>query len=332
MDDHIFVFGSNSFSGAHFVNHALKRGYRVTGVSRSPESNPVFLPYINDNGKAPESFLFIQADLNQDVDRLLEYIVRDKPAYIVNFAAQGMVAESWEHPEQWLRTNSLSLSNFCNKLLKFSFLRKFVQISTPEVYGSTSGYIKENVHYEPSTPYAVSKAAADMMLTCFHKSHGFPVVFTRAANVYGPCQQLYRIIPRAVLRFLTGGCIDLHGGGHSMRAFIHISDVAEATLDIMEQASSGSIFHISTKETISIRELVFRIARMVGVDPEKHINIVADRLGKDSAYSLDCSALRETLGWTDKVDLDQGITEVVDWVRINMKVLLALPQNYIHKP
>ena len=103
-------------------------------------------------------------------------------------------------------------------------------MTTPEVYGSTDGgWIKEHNHFAPSTPYAVSRAACDLHLHSFHQAYGFPVVFTRAANVYGPGQQLYRIIPRALLSARTGESMQLHGGGHSVRAFIHIKDVVRAT-------------------------------------------------------------------------------------------------------
>lgn len=332
MNEHVYVLGSNSFSGAHFVDALLEKGYAVTGISRSPEYPSVFLPYLQKNGAPPRNFNFYQADINHNLNELMEKMEHDKPEYIVNFAAQGMVAESWQHPEQWLLTNTVSPVKLYDKLRKVSWLKKFVQISTPEVYGSTGGLVSESFHYEPSTPYAVSKAAADMNLMCYHRAYDFPVVFTRAANVFGPCQQLYRIIPRTVLKFLTGGILELHGGGHSTRAFIHIRDVADATLRIMVSADPGEVFHISTNRMISIRSLVFLIAQRLGVDAEKHIKIVGDRLGKDAAYLLDSNKLRNILNWQEIYTLEQGIDDVIAWVRNNLEELSSLPQEYCHKP
>lgn len=331
MHNHIYVLGSNSFSGAFFIKHALSEGYSVTGISRSKEAHPVFLPYLLPNGKHLNGFTFLQADLNHDLQKIMSAFKQDKPAYVVNFAAQGMVAESWQKPEEWFETNTVAPIKLYNSLRHFDFLDKFVQISTPEVYGSTNGCIKESIHYEPSTPYAVSKAAADMNLMSFKKAYDFPVVFTRAANVFGSYQQLYRIIPRTILRFLTNNTLELHGGGHSIRSFIHMQDVADATLRIMKDANAGEIFHISTTRQISIKDLVTLIAEQIGVNAQQHIKIVDERLGKDASYLLDSTALKNTLGWQDQISLEEGIEDVIKWVKDNLEVLLTLPQNYEHK-
>lgn len=331
MREHVYVIGSNSFSGSHFVRFALAKGWLVTGVSRSLPPDPVFLPYLDAQGNEPKNFTFLQCDLNHDLDRLMEHMEADRPSCVVNFAAQGMVAESWQNPGQWLNTNTLSQILFHDRLRKCEWLEKYVQISTPEVYGSTSGLVKENTHYAPSTPYAVSKAATDMSLMAFVNAYKFPAVFTRAANVFGAGQQLFRIVPRTVLRFLTGQSLELHGGGHSVRSFIHITDVADATWRAMLHGEPGSIFHVSTSRNISIRDLVFLIATMLNVDPDKHIKVVGDRLGKDAAYQLDSSRIREELGWSDHISLEQGIQEVITWASTNLEQLQRLPQDYIHK-
>lgn len=331
MNKHIYVLGSNSFSAAHFIKFALNHGYKVTGVSRSIEAHPVFLPYKSADENNPKYFDFLQADLNHDLEKIMQKIHKDKPAYVVNFAAQGMVAESWQNPVQWFATNTIAPLKLYDTLRTCDFLEKFVQISTPEVYGSTSGLVQENTNYAPSTPYAVSKAAADMNLRCYLNAYDFPVVFTRAANVFGPCQQLYRIIPRAALLFLTGGTLELHGGGSSIRSFIHINDVADATLRIMKDGQAGDIYHISTERQISIKDLVYLVADIVGVAANKHLKIVGERLGKDTAYLLDAKALKKKLQWVDKITLEQGILEVVNWVKDNKDILLKMPQNYRHK-
>lgn len=331
MRGHVYVLGSNSFSGSHFVCHALRQGFVVTGVSRSPEPSPVFLPYLDASGKHPERFSFFRADLNHDFDALKARMEEDRPDYVVNFAAQGMVAESWTHPEQWLKTNALSPLLLYEYLRACPWLKKFVQISTPEVYGATRGTIRENIVYNPSTPYAVSKAAADMNLMCFFRAYGFPVVFTRAANVYGAGQQLYRIIPRVILRFLTGETVELHGGGTSVRSFIHIADVCDATWRIMTGADPGEIFHIASPDVLSIRDLVMNIAEIMRIHAEKHVVSVGERLGKDAAYLLDTSKLRQTFSWEPAYNLHDGIVDVLTWVRKNLAVLAELPQHYQHK-
>jgi len=327
MSDKIVVIGSNSFSGANFMAYTLEAGFDVTGISRSPLPDPVFFP----RGLNDKEVEFHQLDLNHDLDKMMSVIESKKPEYVVNFAAQGMVAQSWEHPDHWFMTNTVSTIQLHDRLRKCNFLKKYVHVSTPEVYGSCKGRIKETTSYHPSTPYAVSRAAADMSLRTFFNSYNFPVVFTRAANVYGPGQQLYRIIPRTILYIKSGKKLQLHGGGTSERSFIHIKDVSDATLRILRRASPGEIFHIATEDSITIRGLVELICDLMGVCFEDHVEVSGERLGKDSAYSLDSQKIRTTLGWKDQVPLKEGIQTVIDWVEKNLDVLKQKPFDYIHK-
>ncbi|MCG2586650.1 GDP-mannose 4,6-dehydratase [Massilia sp. TS11] len=330
MSNRYLVIGSNSFSGASFVRHLLRLGHHVVGTSRSEEPHDVMLPYKWD---APlEHFRFVQVDLNKDLARLLATIHDFQPEYIVNFAAQGMVAQSWLAPADWYQTNVVGQVLLHDELRKLKYLKKYVHVTTPEVYGSTDeGWLKETFHFAPSTPYATSRAACDLHLMSFFKAYQFPVCFTRAANVYGPGQQLYRIIPRAMLYARLGKQMQLHGGGHSVRAFIHIDDVAEATVRIAERGSIGESYHISTWEKISIRALVERVCTMTGVPFSSLVQESEDRLGKDQAYLLDSQKIRDELGWTDTIGLDAGLQQTLAWIDDNLDILKTLPADYIHK-
>lgn len=321
------VVGSNSFSGATFASFALQKGAHVIGTSRSPEPVDSMLPYKwHDHA----NFAFHRLDLNQDLPKIMRLVEDFKPEYVVNFAAQSMVAESWRDPGDWFMTNAVSTVKFHDALRKCDFLKKYVHVSTPEVYGSCTGFVTEDFAFNPSTPYAVSRAAADMSLRTFHAAYKFPVVTTRAANVYGPGQQLYRIIPRTILFILLGRQLQLHGGGVSTRSFIHMRDVSDATWRVMLGGEDGGTYHISTSEVISIRELVERICRKLDVRFEDHVEFVGERLGKDAAYHLDSSKIRTALSWRDQVNLDQGLDECIAWVRKHFAVLRDQPYDYIH--
>jgi dTDP-glucose 4,6-dehydratase len=328
MTEKIFVIGSNSFSGSHFVNFALEESLNVIGISRSEEINDVFLPY---KQHSTEDFEFHKLDLNQDLKKIMDLVNEFKPDYVVNFAAQGMVAESWQNPEDWFQTNTLSNIKLHDQLRKCDFLKKYVHISTPEVYGTCEGIVQEHTNYNPSTPYAVSRAAADLSLMSFFKAYEFPVVFTRAANVFGPGQQLYRIIPRTIIGVLTGEKLQLHGGGHSVRAFIHIRDVVRGTLDVARRGTSGEIYHFSTKENISIRSIVETIIEQMGESFEENVNVVGERLGKDAAYLLSTKKAFDEFRWQADISLEQGIKETISWVTENLEILKAQPMNYTHK-
>ncbi len=334
MNSHrIVVIGSNSFSGASFVSHCLREGWEVLGISRSEEADPVFLPYRWQRGAEElERFRFARLDLNHHTGEIVEAAARFEAPYIVNFAAQSMVAESWEHPEHWYQTNVVANVRLHDGLRKISGLKKYVHVSTPEVYGSCSGDVREDAPFNPSTPYAASRAACDLHLLTFLKNYGFPVVFTRAANVFGPGQQLYRIVPRTLLFLALGHRLQLHGGGHSVRSFIHIDDVSDGTLRAVLEGDPGDVFHLSTTRTISIRDLVALMCGQAGVAFEDFAEIVADRPGKDSAYLLDSALARTKLGWKDRISLEEGIADTHKWVADNLEVLRAQPMNYVHKP
>jgi len=332
------VIGSNSFSGSHFVAEALRAGHEIWGVSRCAEPDSEFLPYRwpQTASSSPlattENFHFQVIDLNSQLPELLELIDQVQPAVVVNFAAQGMVAESWLNPTHWYQTNVVSQVALHDALRQRPFLQKYLHVTTPEVYGSTDeGWIREHNHFAPSTPYAVSRAACDLHLHSFHKAYGFPVVFTRAANVYGPGQQLFRIIPRAMLSARTGKPMQLHGGGYSERCFIHIRDAMQATLRLALEADPGSTWHLSTREPISIRALVERICERCGVPFSSVVEESGERLGKDQSYLLDSTSIRQAFGWSDQVSLEEGLNDTLAWVDEHLDQLKTLPWSYQHK-
>lgn len=330
MTSRFLVIGSNSFSGASFCRYLLQRNHEVLGVSRSPEPHSVFLPYqwLED----ATNFNFSQIDLNSQLSELVALITDWQPEYVVNFAAQGMVAQSWQFPEHWYQTNVVAQVKLHNQLRRLSFLKKYVHITTPEAYGSTQGWRKETFQFAPSTPYAVSRAACDLHLMSFFKAYDFPVVFTRAANVYGSGQQLYRIIPRTLLCARLGKTLQLHGGGHSVRSFIHIEDVADATYRVAVEGVPGETYHISTQEIVSIRGLVGQICELTGVAFTDLVEVTEERLGKDQAYLLDSEKIRSELGWQDEIGLSEGLCKTLDWVDRNLETLRKLPWDYVHKP
>lgn len=325
-----FVLGSNSFSGASFVDYLLAHGADVIGVSRSAEPHRAFLPY-RWSGKDAK-FRFHQLDLNRDLGAIVDLVHSERPGYVVNFAAQSMVAESWDNPDHWFMTNVVSTVRLHEQLRRCGFLKKYVHVTTPEVYGNVEGTIREDHAFNPSTPYAVSRAAADMSLRTHHAAYSFPVVFTRAANVYGPGQQLYRVIPRTILFVKLGRKLQLHGGGRSERSFIHARDVSDATWRIALHGKPGETFHISTERIVTIRALVEMICARLGTRFEDCVEIAGDRLGKDAAYRLDSGKLRRDLGWQDRVSLEDGIDETIRWVDEHFDDLCTQPMQYAHKP
>ena len=229
----VFVLGSNGFSGSSFVKSLIEQGINVRGYSRSPQPDHRFLPYSWITNKG--NFEFVQLDLNRQLDYLLRDIVKFRPRVIANFAAQSMVGESWNTPEDWMQTNVVATASMVKAFASFDFLEKYIHFTTPEVYGSTNDWIPESFDFYPSTPYALSRATGDWLVRLWVENFDLPAVFTRAANIYGEGQQLYRIIPKTILFGMTNRKIPLHGGGCSIRSFVHMDDVSSALIKIIEK-------------------------------------------------------------------------------------------------
>jgi dTDP-glucose 4,6-dehydratase len=327
----VVVLGANSFSGQDFVDLLLDHPqYRVIGISRSPERSALHLKY-KDRANLSR-YEYHALDMNHDASAILDLLDTTKPAWIVNFAAQSEVAPSWDHPEHWFETNTVALAKLVNHLRRRDYLQRYLHISSPEVYGTCVGRVTEESPMNPSTPYAASKAAADMLLTTYRKQFHFPLLTVRATNVYGARQQLFKIIPRSAIYVSLGKTIELHGGGHAVKSYIHIRDVSRGELAILERGQLGEMYHLSPDHGVAVRDVVASVCRALNRPFEACTKIVDERPGQDAAYVIDSTRARTELDWKPNVSLDKGIGEVVDWVRTNLDEIRTMSLNYEHRP
>jgi dTDP-glucose 4,6-dehydratase len=326
----IVVLGANSFSGQDFVDLLLDDpGNQVIGTSRSPERTALALSY--KTRKDLSRYRYFQIDQNKNMDKLLQLLDSERPEYIVNFAAQSEVAPSWEHPEHWYQTNCVSLALLVNHLRKKDYLRRYLHVSSPEVYGTCQGTVTEEAPFNPSTPYAASKAAADLLLFTYFKQFNFPLLMVRSTNVYGARQQLFKIIPRSTIYIKLGKKIPLHGGGKSVKSWIHIRDISIGEKAILEKGVPGQIYHLSPDAGVPVREVVKMICQTMGRSFEECCETVEERPGQDAAYVIDSTKARKELSWMPRTSLDAGIKEVVKWVEDYWEEIKKLPLEYQHK-
>jgi dTDP-glucose 4,6-dehydratase len=324
------VIGSNSFSGSDFIDLLLDdEQNEVTGISRSVEKSALFLPYKNRQGA---NFKFYQLDLNKDLPRIIELIDSFQPHYVVNFAAQSEVAPSWDNPTQWFQTNAVAITGLAYALKDRKFLKRYVHISSPEVYGACVGSVLESAPLNPSTPYAASKAAGDLSLFTMVKNFDFPLVMIRSTNVYGAHQQLFKIIPRTVIYIRMGKIVELHGGGAAVKSYIHVRDISRGELMAAKEGRNGEIYHLSPDGGITIRDAVRLICNKMGADFAKATRTVGERLGQDAAYVIDSSKAQEEFGWRPDISFDAGISAVVNWVEDNWQQIKGESLEYVHKP
>ncbi len=323
------ILGSNSFAGSAFTNYCINKECSVLGVNRSTEQHSIFLPVLKNPLK--ENYHFNKLDLNVDSNKILKLVDDFEPDYIVDFAGQGMVAESWDNPYQWYQTNIVSKAKLHRFLIGKPYLKNYIRISTPEVYGSNEGLIDETCNMNPSTPYAISHMATDLSIKALSRNFSFPILIGRFANFYGPHQQLYRIIPKTIISILTNKVLNLHGGGKSIRAFIHSDDVCEGIFKMIKNGTNGETYHFSPKEFFNIKEVVEIICSELDADFNKVTKVTEDREGKDFAYLMDCSKSHTELRWEAKISLKNGIKQTIDWVKDNLEVIEELSLEYKHK-
>ena len=256
---------------------------------------------------------------------------KEKPEFIVDFAGQGMVAESWDDPVLWFETNLLSKIKIHEYLKNKNWLKKYIRISTPEVYGSNPKKVLESQSFNPTTPYAVSHAAIDMSLISYFRNYNFPCIIGRFANFYGPGQQIYRIIPKTILHAKSGNKLPLHGGGESKRAFIFNTDVSNAINKLVTSGKIGETYNFSPSRLITIKELVEKILNIMCVPYESIVENVKDRAGKDHSYHMNTKKVENVLNWRSLVSLEEGIISTIQWVNDNYSILSNIPTTYQHK-
>ena len=326
----ILIIGSNSFAGSDFIDFLLDKKIKVYGTSRRNEIRKEHLRYKNNKNLKNFRFYKINLNIKSDLKKLIKIIKREKIGYIINFASQGMVAESWINPQDWYKTNVVSNSILIKKLSELR-IKKYINFSTPEVYGNTSSLKKETNIFSPTTPYAISRSAQDLNLLAFYKTYNFPVVFTRAANIYGPYQQSFRIIPKVIISILTNKKIPIHGKGNTLRSFIFMQDVSKALYKIIKDKKNiGETFHISSKKFITILDLIKLIKKIMKVKSRISYH-VKERAGKDLKYTLDSNKIRKFYSWSEETNLNNGIVKTIDWIKKNINYFEKDSLEYIHK-
>jgi len=320
------ILGGGGSFGIHTAMYLLDHANpkKVIGIGRNPLRGSAFSLDIDKR----TGYEYHARHVTYELDLLLELLDREKPEVIVNFAAQGEGAVSWKHSWRFFETNSVGLSRLAEELMKRDWLERFIQIGTSEMYGSVNHATKEDEPIKPSSPYAASKVAFDMYLLSVAKFLKFPMNILRPSNAYCSGQLLHRVVPKTVFCGLTGQKLPLHGGGRAEKSYIHARDLGRAIHLTAERAPLGKIYNVGPAEPTSIRRVVELCAESLGVPFEQICEVTGDRLGQDSRYWLDSSAIKADLGWEPEIDWKEGLAEVIAWEKANLAELKRAPLDY----
>jgi dTDP-glucose 4,6-dehydratase len=308
----VLVTGGAGFIGSNFVRHALgvHADWRVTTLDKLTYAGRV--ENLHDVMDHPRH-AFVRGDIaDAEVSRPL--VARSN--LVVHFAAETHVDRSILAAGDFIRTDVFGTFVLLEAARHAAGLRRFVQISTDEVYGSVpSGASRETDELKPRNPYAASKAGADRLAYSYWATYGVPVVITRASNNYGPYQFPEKVIPLFATNAIDGQPVPLYGDGLNVRDWLHVLDHCLALDVVIDRGAAGEVYNIGGGNEVANLELTKRILELLG-RPGSLIRPVADRPGHDRRYSLDTTKL-QGLGWQPRMDFATGLAETVDWYRNN---------------
>ncbi|MFP7733890.1 dTDP-glucose 4,6-dehydratase [Priestia aryabhattai] len=307
----ILVTGGAGFIGSNFVRHMVET-YPSYGIV-----NYDLLTYAGNlenlkDIENHENYTFVKGDINNRelVDHLVKYHNID---VIVNFAAESHVDRSITEPDIFIKSNVLGTQALLD-VTKANNLKKYVQVSTDEVYGSLgeTGYFTEETPLAPNSPYSASKAGADMLVSAYHETFGMNVNITRCSNNYGPYHFPEKLIPLMVTNALEGKELPIYGDGKNVRDWLHVKDHCAAIDLVIHKGEPGEIYNVGGHNERTNNEIVHLIVEKLNA-PKELIKFVEDRLGHDRRYAIDPTKLTTELGWKPKYTFDTGIVETIQW-------------------
>ena len=299
----VLITGGAGFIGSNFVRYLLKSGYKLKVLDKltyagRKENLKGVLKEIN----------FLRGDITnpKDVDKAIKGC-----KVLVNFAAESHVDRSIKNPAPFLKTNIWGTQVLLEKALQHK-IELFIQISSDEVYGSISkGFFTESSSLNPSSPYAVSKASADLLCLSYLKTFGLPVIIIRSSNNYGPFQYPEKLIPLSILRAIRDKKIPVYGKGRNIRDWLYVADNCRAIELIMKRGKIGQIYNVGGGEERKNIEVVKMILKKLA-KPQSLIEFVQDRPGHDYRYAMDWSKLKK-MGWKPEINFEQGLEMTVRW-------------------
>lgn len=320
----IALLGAGGCFALNLARLLEQQGIEHFGIGRSGPKAPAFW-------LAPKDYRFWEIHLVDQLENALGILDVMRPDVIVNYAAQGEGAASFgDLAPDFFRTNTWGLCRLAIELRKRDYLKRFIHISTSELYGSVDKPAKEDEDGKGTSPYAISKQAFDDVLKALHRIHDFPMNIIRPSNCYTEGQQLYRVIPKTIVCALSGKKLQLHGGGKAQKSYLHATDLSHAVLAVLEKGKLGKVYNCGPTGPITIKALVSCVAEAAGVTWEELVEEVPDRTGQDGKYWLDSSELAKDTMWTPTIGLASGIKRMVEWVR-SYPELLTYPTTYEHR-
>ena len=309
----ILVTGGCGFIGSNFIRFILQKSPETLIVNLDKLTYAGRLENLQDIAGKNPNYTFIKGDI---CDRDTVQKAMEGCDAVINFAAETHVDRSIEDASQFIKTDVLGAYVLLEEA-RSRDISKFIQISTDEVYGQIiKGSFKETDILMPRNPYSASKAGADRLTYSYFTTYGLPVVITRSSNNFGPYQFPEKVIPLFITNLIRGKKAPLYGDGLNVRDWIYVLDNCEAIALCLEKGRDGEVYNIGGGNEVTNLELTKLILKGLAKE-ESMIEHVKDRLGHDRRYSLDCTKIRNELGWSPRQDFHEALTQTIEWYRKN---------------
>ena len=309
----VLVTGGAGFIGSSFVRYVIRTQPSVEIINFDALTYAGNLRNLEEVTGNPR-YTFVRGDIaNPDhVEALFTQYPIDA---VVNFAADTHVDRSIEDPRPFLRTNVLGTQCLLEAARQFK-AKKFVQISTDEVYGSLGpkGAFREDTPLNPSSPYSASKASADVWVLSYFKTYGLPAVITRCSNNYGPCQFPEKLMPVLITNAMEDRALPIYGDGMNVREWIFADEHSRAVWIALDRGRPGDVYNVGSGHERTNLEVVREVLRLLG-KPESLIQFVKDRPGHDRRYAVDCSKTQKEWGWKSEIGFSEGLRTTIDWYK-----------------
>ena len=307
----LLVTGGLGFIGSNFILKLLNETNEFDIINVDAElygANQKNLDSIKNHKK----YEFVKGNITNK--RLMEELISKCDA-VVNFAAESFVDRSINNADPFLVSNIRGAFTILDIITKQK--KRMIQISTDEVFGSLStGTADEQTKFNPSSPYAATKAAAELLINSFSVTYNPDVVITRCTNNYGPRQFPEKLIPKTIILAKQGKNIPIYGNGKNLRDWIFVEEHCDAVYEILMNGKSGQTYNISANNEINNLEIVNKILEIMGKSSDL-IEFVEDRPGHDQRYSLDSSKIKNEFGWSTKINFEEGLRKTIEWYEQN---------------
>ena len=313
----IIVTGGLGFIGSNLIKILLQKKYKVINIDKISYASNF---YNVKNFKKNKNYLFIKCDINNK-KKILNILKKNKPVGIFNIAAETHVDRSIDGPKAFINSNILGVFNLLEAFKNYSKSNnkiKLIHISTDEVFGDLKkGRSHENFAYNPTSPYAASKAASDHLVSSYIKTYDLRAIVTNCSNNYGPRQHPEKLIPKLIYNILKNRPLPIYGKGKNSREWIHVYDHCEALVKVFRKGKLGEFYNIGSNKNLSnleITKLLLKIAKkIIKINSNVKIKFVKDRPGHDFRYALNSSKIKKRLNWNSKIKFEKGLYETFLW-------------------